>query len=190
MTRIIGGSAGGRRLRTPSGSSTRPTTDRVREAVFSKLEAWGMLREARVLDLYAGSGALGLEAASRGAAAVDLVESARGVTEVIRQNAAQLDLGNVQVSTQRVETFVAQTPRAAYDVVFLDPPYPVADVALAHVLGGLSAPGWLAPSSVVVVERSSRSPEPPWPDGWRRIDEGTYGETRIWYAESTDVVED
>ena len=88
MTRIIAGSAGGRTLRTPPGAGTRPTSDRVREAIFSALQARDALSGARVLDLYAGSGALGLEAASRGAASVLLVESDARAVSVIRDNIA------------------------------------------------------------------------------------------------------
>lgn len=184
MTRIVAGVAGGRTLQVPP-KGTRPTSDRVREALFSRLEHLGAIGDARVLDLYAGSGALGLEAASRGAAHVTLVESARLAADVCRRNIAAVGLGGrVVVAAERVERFVARPTAAGWDLVLLDPPYDVPDADLAVVLAGL--PGALSPDAVVVVERSTRSPEPTWPPGLELLDDRTYGETRMWFARPAD----
>lgn len=184
MTRIIAGTARGRTLVVPRGELTRPTSDRVREALFSRLQHEGVLDGARVLDLYAGSGALGLEAASRGAAAVVLVESGRMAVQAARANVAALGLSGMTVVADRVERFLGRHPDSAFDVVFLDPPYALAEHALSAVLTLLVEGGWL-PSGVtgsVVVERSVRSLEPTWPVGLVREDERRYGETRLWFA--------
>ncbi len=185
MTRIISGTAGGRRLQTPTGPGTRPTTDRVREALFSRLEHLDVLTGARVLDLYAGSGALGLEAASRGAASVLLVESHRGAATVARANAAATRLPNVRVRAETVERVLAAGPDAqdGVDLVLLDPPYDLEEENLAEVLGLLVSRRWLAGDALVVVERSTRSPQPPWPPSLVTAGERRYGETRMWFAD-------
>ena len=189
MTRIIAGSAGGRLLRTPPGAGTRPTSDRVREALFSALEARGAVAGARVLDLYAGSGALGLEALSRGASGAVLVEGDRRVAAVIRANVEAIGLRDrAMVRAATVESVLRVEPDAAYDLVLIDPPYAVAEDALASVLARL-ADGWLAPGAAVVVERSSRSPEPAWPTGLVADPPRRYGETTVWVAERDEVVE-
>jgi len=185
MTRIIAGVAGGRTVRTPPGSGTRPTSDRVREAVFSALDARDAVHGSRVLDLYAGSGALGLEAASRGAASVVLVESDRRAADVIAGNARDLALPAVRVVRTTVAAHLAPDPPAdsAADLVFVDPPYALDEPAMRLVLDRLAA-GWLAPGGLLVVERSTRSPEPPWPDTIQRATKPKkYGETTVWYAE-------
>jgi len=183
VTRIIAGTHGGRRLATPTGDRTRPTTDRVREAVFSTLESWSGegLGSLAFLDLYAGSGAMALEAASRGASPVVAVESDSRTAEVVRTNARTLGLP-VEVRTASVEAVLATTPPRAYDIIWADPPYPVATDHLEHLLGGLWRSGWLAPNGLLVLERDSRAPAPQWPDGvdgWSR----RYGETTIHYAQ-------
>lgn len=183
MTRIISGTAGGRRLRTPPGAGTRPTSDRVREAVFSSLVSRGAVAGRDVLDLYAGSGALGLEAASRGARRVTLVESDRRASRVISGNVETLGLDAVRVVTATVAAFLARPADTAYDLVLLDPPYDVAEVDLADVLTGLVAGGWTAADALVVVERSTRSPEPRWPEGLVPDGSKAYGETTVWYAD-------
>lgn len=190
MTRVIAGSAGGRRLRTPRGERTRPTSDRVREALFSALEArWGAWAGLRVLDLYAGSGALGLEARSRGAAALLAVEHDRATARLVAANARDLGLDRdpgggkaVEVVTGAVGTVLDRGPgeRPAYDLVLADPPYPLPEADLARDLAAL--PGWLAPDALVVLERSSRSPEPPWPPGLEVERSRRYGETVLWYG--------
>ncbi|SKC67039.1 16S rRNA (guanine(966)-N(2))-methyltransferase RsmD [Krasilnikoviella flava] len=192
MTRIVAGLFGGRSLQVPP-KGTRPTSDRVREAIFSRLDHLDVLDGARVLDLYTGSGALGLEAASRGAAQVVLVDANRRAADVARRNVATLGLqGEVRVVADAAERFVAGAAPAAgtgggsargFDVVFLDPPYDLAEDALATVLAHLAAPGVLAAGAVVVVERSTRSPEPAWPAGLAAFARKDYGETAVHYAE-------
>ena len=185
MTRIISGTAGGRRLQTPPGSSTRPTSDRVREALFSRLEHRGLLEGTKVLDLYAGSGALGLEAASRGAVLVLLVESNRAAAKVIRSNIGVVGHTGVRLLAETVERALAAGPPGGVrmDLVLLDPPYDVTEEALGAVLEALVDRHWLAPDAFVVVERSTRSPQPTWPDGLELSGEKRYGETAVWFAE-------
>jgi 16S rRNA (guanine966-N2)-methyltransferase len=158
----------------------------VREALFSRLEHLDVLAGAHVLDLYAGSGALGLEAASRGAAEVTLVESARPAATVARANAALVGLPQVVVREDTVERFLVAGPAGAavMDLALLDPPYDLAEDRLADVLELLVGHGWLAPEALVVVERSSRSPEPRWPGGLVAAGERRYGETRMWFADA------
>ena len=181
MTRIIAGAAGGRRLETPKGDTTRPTSDRVREALFSVLEARGAVRGAVVLDLFCGSGALGLEAASRGAADVVLVDSSRQAAEAARANVAALGMPRVSVVLANALRHVEGRPSRPVDLAFLDPPYAMGEDDLGKVLTGL-ANGWLADDALVVVERSSRSPEPRWPAGLVRSAVRRYGETSLWLA--------
>ena len=185
MTRIISGTAGGRRLQTPTGSATRPTSDRVREALFSRLEHRDLLAGTNVLDLYAGSGALGLEAASRGAAIVLLVEAHKGAAKAIRGNIDTLGLRGARLVADTVERTLAAGPPGGIlvDLVLIDPPYDVGEEALAEVLRALVDHGWLAADAFVVVERSSRSPQPSWPEGLELSGEKRYGETTMWFAE-------
>lgn len=186
MSRIIAGAAGGTPLVSVPGSLTRPTTDRVKEALFSRLDAFGIIAGARVLDLYAGSGSLGVESGSRGAETVDLVEFDAKASSVCQRNADLINgvLGRkaVTVHRSRVESFLERAAATdSWDLVFLDPPYPLDDPALSAVLGKLA--DHLAQAAVVVVERSTRSPEPLWPAGLERFAEKKYGETRLWFAE-------
>ena len=162
MTRIIAGSAGGRRLDTPPGAGTRPTSDRVREALFSRLEHLGAMLGADVLDLYAGSGALGLEAFSRGAASATFVEVDRRVATVIRTNVRNLGFSPVRVVTQAVEKFLEGPPSVKAALVLMDPPYSVSEEQLRQAIDLLVEREWLAERALVVVERSSRSPQPTW----------------------------
>ena len=182
MTRIISGRAGGLRLATPSGAGTRPTSDRVREALFSRLEHLEVLAGARVTDLYAGSGALGLEAASRGARSVLLVESDRGAAKVARQNVAALGVPGVVVRRATVRQVLAAPPAERQTLLFLDPPYDLSEEDLSADLHALVEHQWLAEEALVVVERSARSPEPAWPDRMQAEGERRYGETRVWFA--------
>src|SRR5690242_103754 len=132
MTRIVAGAFGGRRLAVPVGEETRPTSDRVREALFSTLESLTEIEGCRFADLYAGSGAVGLEAASRGAAHVLLVEAQARAARSIRSNIATLGLDPVcRLVTQRVATVLSGQPEDAYDVIFADPPYAMPDDELA-----------------------------------------------------------
>jgi len=185
MTRIISGLAGGRRIRTPPGNGTRPTSDRVREALFSRLEHLDVVNGANVLDLYAGSGALGLEAASRGAASVLLVESDRAAATVVRQNIAELGLPGVSVRVDTVERALLSGPvsdETRCDLVLADPPYDVTEQAIAEVLLLLVTYKWLSDDALVVVERSARSPEPRWPHGLVGAGGRRYGE-KMWFAD-------
>lgn len=182
VTRIISGDAGGRRLRTPTGDGTRPTTDRVREALFSALEARDAIEGAHVMDLYAGSGALGLEAASRGAASVLLVESDRGASATIRANISDLGVAGARLQSCSVEQALNRPASLRYDLVLADPPYDVSEDSLAAVLEMLLAHQWLAQEPLIVIERAARSPEPTWPDGIVSEGSRSYGETVLWFA--------
>lgn len=183
MTRIVAGVAGGRRLAVPPGNRTRPTSDRVREALFSSLEVafGGGLGGLRVLDLYAGSGALGLEALSRGAQHCLLVESDRRAVAVIRENIKSVGLPGAVVVASPVERVLATPPDAPYDVVLADPPYAMVDAELSGVLVSLTA-GWLAPDALVVVERDRRGAPVTWPDDIIGGRDRRYGETVLWYG--------
>jgi 16S rRNA (guanine966-N2)-methyltransferase len=183
MTRIVAGDAGGRRLVVPRGELTRPTSDRVREAVFGALDARGILPGAKVLDLYAGSGALGLEAASRGAASVVLVDASRQAVEAARQNVSALGFARVTVVLSSVQRYLASRPASAASLVFADPPYATGPDEVTQMLTALTEHGWLQPAAVVLLERSARSVEPIWPDGLSREDVRRYGETAVWAAQ-------
>lgn len=180
----MAGRYGGRRLNAPTGRDTRPTSDRVREALFSALEAMTDLSGARVLDLFAGSGAVGLEALSRGAAHVLLVESDPKAVRVIRENIATLGAASTaRVAAAKAVTVLAGGPvDGAYDIVFADPPYALTEPELTAVLAGLAGHGWLAEDAVLVVERSSRSPEPAWVQGVTGERGRRYGESTLWYG--------
>jgi 16S rRNA (guanine(966)-N(2))-methyltransferase RsmD len=183
MSRVIAGVFGGRRLQTPPGQGTRPTSDRVREALFSALASMTDLDGCRFADLYAGSGAVGLEAASRGAARVLLVEAHPAAARSVRANIATLNAGAVAtLVTTKVEQAVAARPDEPYDVIFADPPYDLSGADLASVLAAIGVNGWLADDGVLVVERSTRSPEPTWPDVVTVSRSRRYGETTLWYG--------
>jgi 16S rRNA (guanine966-N2)-methyltransferase len=186
MTRIIGGVAGGRRIKTPTGVSTRPTTDRVREALFSAVDAAvGSIYGLRFLDVYAGSGAVGLEARSRGAGVVTLIEHDRRNSALIRENIKSLGLSGVDVLAATAVRALAHPPRAPYDIVFLDPPYAVPTEDVVTVLRALRDHDWLTRGALVVVERSSRGPDLAWPDGFTDDRMRKYGETTLWYGRAT-----
>lgn len=187
VTRIISGIARGHALVVPSGDATRPTTDRVREAVFSMLDASGRLEGARVLDLFSGSGALGLEALSRGASHVVLVDSSPAAVSACRRNAATLHSagahGSVDVVRSTIRRYLtAPRPlvRGMFDLILLDPPYAFPDDDLAAVLD--AAVSVCESDAAVVVERSSRSPEPSWPVVLSPLASRSYGETSVHIA--------
>ncbi|WP_433531922.1 16S rRNA (guanine(966)-N(2))-methyltransferase RsmD [Micromonospora sp. CA-263727] len=184
MTRIVAGSLGGRRIAAPPGAGTRPTADRVREALFSAVQAETDLDGARFADLYAGSGAVGLEALSRGAAHVLLVESDPRAARVIRENVAALRAApGVRLVTGKVATVLATGPEGdPYDVVFADPPYALPEEGVTAMLVALVGGGWLAPDALVVVERSSRSGPVEWVEGVTGLRSRRYGETILWYG--------
>jgi 16S rRNA (guanine966-N2)-methyltransferase len=191
MTRVIAGAAGGRRLAVPPGTGTRPTSDRAREALFSTWEALhGPLAGTRVLDLYAGSGAVGLEALSRGAAHVLLVEADARAARTVRENAAALGLPGAEVRSGRAEKTVAgSAPAQPYGVVFLDPPYDVPDADLREILLTLAANGWLTARALVTVERRTRGGTFHWPEGFEELRSRRYGEATLWYGRAADVTD-
>lgn len=183
MTRIIAGRAGSLPLEVPD-SGTRPTSDRVRESLFGALESADAVRGAAVLDLYAGSGALALEAISRGAASADLVEKSARAAAIVQRNASRVakSVGGgaaIRVHRSAVDAFLRATS-ATFDLVFLDPPYDVGETELAATLG-LVVPV-LRPDADVVIERASRSPEPALPAGLVATRTKRYGDTTLWWA--------
>ncbi|MFB4299879.1 16S rRNA (guanine(966)-N(2))-methyltransferase RsmD [Actinomadura sp. NTSP31] len=183
MTRVIAGSAGGRRLAVPAGKDTRPTSDRAREGLFSTVQALlGPLDGLRVADLYAGSGAVGLEALSRGAAHALLVESHPRALKVIRQNAAALGLPGAVPLGEKAERLARTAPDEPYDLIFADPPYALPDAAVTGLLEDLRDHGWAAADALVVVERSTRGPDLVWPDGFEGERDRRYGEAVFWYG--------
>jgi 16S rRNA (guanine966-N2)-methyltransferase len=182
VTRIVGGTARGRPLGVPASGRTRPTSDRAREGLFNTLSTLVDLPGSRVADLYAGSGAVGLEALSRGAAHALLVERDPGALRVLRANVASLGLPGSEIVTGSVERVVDTTPGQPYDVVFLDPPYSLDHETLAVVLSRLVARCWLEADGLCVVERARRSPPPPWPDGLVELRSRVYGEGVLWYG--------
>jgi 16S rRNA (guanine966-N2)-methyltransferase len=186
VPRIIAGFASSTTLAVPK-SGTRPTSDRVREALFSALEARDEIRGLRVADLYAGTGALGLEAASRGAANVTLVEKAPGAARVCRENArlvaSRAPRGvdpRIDVSAGAVRPWLQRASAESLDVVFIDPPYEIDGSALDDDLVALLPA--LAPDALVVVERRARGGEPNWPVGLTLEQSRAYGDTMLWWA--------
>jgi 16S rRNA (guanine966-N2)-methyltransferase len=182
VSRIVAGTAKGRRLKVPS-RGTRPTSERVREAVFNALESRGELRDARVLDLYAGSGALGLEALSRGASQALFIENDRKAVEVLRTNVAEVGLGG-WIRSGTVEVVLAQeVPAAPFDVVFADPPYVFDNARITGMLIALAKGGWIVEDGLVVLERARRAGEPDYPPGFEHLREMRHGDTAVYWAE-------
>ena len=186
--RVIAGTLRGRRLVVPPGDDVRPTKDMVREAVFSALDSRGAIVEAVVLDLYSGTGALAIEALSRGAAKALLVERDRAALDAVARNLTELDLG----SRTRVERADAvgvvrgRPPREApFDLVFADPPYVTTDAEVAELVAALGAPGWLAADALIVIERPARARLNP-PDGFRACWERTFGDTLVFFVDASD----
>ncbi|GAA1852413.1 RsmD family RNA methyltransferase [Brevibacterium marinum] len=245
--RIIAGAFKGSRLVAPSGSNTRPTSDRVKESLFSMLDGYGVLKAANVLDLFAGSGGLGLEAMSRGAAEVDFVDSSGSSARAVEANAKKLGIGHsTRIHSADVVSFLAsqhgskqqapeqhgqapeqhdQTPEQhdpvqltfeqhgsesfggldvqqeggvlearsddegrIFDLVFMDPPYPLGEDAVTQILSRLS--GLLDMESIVVVERASRAPEPMMPSTLEVFRTKTFGETTLHFVQLTATTED
>jgi 16S rRNA (guanine966-N2)-methyltransferase len=179
VTRIIAGSVGGRRIAVPP-KGTRPTTDRVREAIFGKLDAEGVLARARVLDAFAGSGALGMEAISRGAAHATFVDSAPAAIKVIGANLRDLGLEDVASVVKADVLSHLKYEGEPFDVALLDPPYDLPSRQLTAVLATL--PRRLSPGARVILEWSSRGPAPAWPPGIVQEETRKYGETTVHYA--------
>jgi 16S rRNA (guanine966-N2)-methyltransferase len=186
MTRIIAGKAGGRRLAAPPGQGTRPTSDRAREGLFGTLlSEIGPLSDKNLLDLYAGSGAVGLEALSRGARSVLLVEADARAAAVIKANIKTVDLPGARVVTGKAERLLDRPPpedrTTGFDIVFADPPYAVPQAEIAKVLTLLTK-GWLSQTALVVVERATRDGEFDWPPGYVPGKSRRYGEATFWYG--------
>ncbi|TFV89049.1 16S rRNA (guanine(966)-N(2))-methyltransferase RsmD [Blastococcus sp. CT_GayMR16] len=184
MTRLISGVAGGRRLKVPR-AGVRPTGDRAREALFNSMKALLDLRGAAVLDLYAGSGALGLEALSRGAGTVVFVESSQGVLPVLKENLAAVGLPGGRVVAGSVPTVLGGAPPARFDLVLADPPYATPVEEVQDVVRALVDGGWLAPEAVVVVERPAREKEWEWPTPLVGLRDRRYGEAQLRYGRSS-----
>ena len=200
MSRIISGAAGGVRLASVPGDNTRPTTDRVKESLFSKLESYDIIRGARVLDAFGGSGALGCEALSRGAASVTLLDTYPKAVAVIRKNVAAVEkaMGRNGVGSSGATGSAARVQQAqaltyvksasgSWDLVFLDPPYAVPNEQVSELLEALTPK--LAEGAVVVVERSSRDAEPVWGEGLYCFSTRQHGETVLYYVEPDEVEE-
>ena len=197
MTRIVAGSAKGRTLAVPK-SGTRPTSERVREALFSRLDHMNVLEGATVLDLFAGTGALGLEALSRGAARATLVEKASAAARVVSANVRATGLP-ARVVTADVRAYLGARSGEALmgenDLVFIDPPYDIPEGDMTTVLSALAP--WVGPDSLIVVERSTRAPAPTWPPFLVLEDTRAWGETVAYFAgpplpkdeESSDAAE-
>ncbi|MEN3358442.1 MAG: rRNA (guanine966-N2)-methyltransferase [Mycobacteriales bacterium] len=188
MSRIVGGQLGGRRLAVPSGRDVRPTSDRAREALFGTVGSMLELTGARVLDLYAGSGAVGLEAISRGARHALLVEAEPRAAAAIAANVGTFGLtGQATVARERVERLLPAGPPdgSPYELIFADPPYALPDGEINAVLAALADHGWVSPGAVVVVERPSRGGGPAWPASLRPTKQRRYGEGTLWYGRAT-----
>lgn len=176
-------------LATPR-QGTRPTTDRTKEAIFSHLDAWDVLDGARVLDLFAGTGALGIEALSRGARELVAVESSRPAAALITKTLGQLqrtkawdaDL-RARVVVRRAEQFAA-AGGAPFDVIFIDPPYAFDTETCDRLLADLATGGLAGERTVIMLERSARSDDPTPPAGWRITRSKDYGETAVHFIEA------
>lgn len=178
--RIVAGKNRGRKLAAPPGSTVRPTAERAREALFNIL-AHGRFAEqpvyadARVLDVFAGTGAFGLEALSRGARFACFIEQDRSVRDILSANIAAL---GEQSRTRVIASDATSPPRAdgLYDLIFLDPPYK-SDLAAPAIIA-LATTGWLAPNALLIVELAARAPFTP-PDGFQILEERRYGAGRL-----------
>lgn len=196
MTRIIAGRAKGRRIAVPA-RGTRPTSDRVREALFASIEA-KLLAGGRswdktaVCDAWSGSGAIALEAWSRGAQRVLAIDNSRAAVETIEGNISSLGAQGVRVHRASVSQVTqGPPPGGAFDVLVGDPPYDDDDTAVRDVLAAALANSWLAPDALVVIERRSHGGRPgsasaPFPHGIEVDGERTYGDTVLWYGRATN----
>lgn len=183
MTRIIGGDFRGRSLKVPD-AETRPTSSRVREAIFSSVEhAVSGLDDLRVLDLFSGSGAFGIESISRGAAEAVLIEKDLRAADTLHTNVANFGIKKARVVIADAFTDVAQkSGRGTFDVVFIDPPYSFADQDVNSLIANLVRNDWLNDYALIVVERGSRS-QVQWPESVEELRKKVYGDTSIWYGQ-------
>ena len=183
--RVIAGSLKGRELKVPK-TVTRPTSSRVREALFSSLQHMlAGFDDLAVLDLFAGSGALGIEALSRGAAHAVMVDDDAGAVKVITGNLASHGIDARVLRADALVLTAAPSAYGAFDVVFADPPYAMGNADVERLLAQLGDGGWLADGAVVVVERAAKS-DIAWPDGYEDVVKRTYGDTAVWYGRFMD----
>ena len=195
--RVISGRFKGVALTTPK-AGTRPTTDRTKEAIFSHLDSWGVLDDARVLDLFAGTGALGIEALSRGARELVAVESSAPAAALIAQTLTALkhnrswELGmSARVIKARAEKYAACASAVApFDVIFIDPPYAFETNDCNQLLADLASRELTSSNTVIILERSTRSEEPTAPENWEITDRRYYGETAVYYIEPSEPISD
>lgn len=195
--RVISGRFKGVALTTPK-AGTRPTTDRTKEAIFSHLDSWGVLDDARVLDLFAGTGALGIEALSRGARELVAVESSAPAAALIAQTLTALkhnrswELGmSARVIKARAEKYAACASAVApFDVIFIDPPYAFETNDCNQLLADLASRELTSSNTVIILERSTRSEEPTAPENWEITDRRDYGETAVYYIELSKPISD
>lgn len=183
MTRIVAGTHGGQKLSVPP-KGTRPTSERVREALFSKLDHMGMCDDTQVLDIFAGSGALGIEALSRGARQVTFVEKSAPAAKIICRNLAALKLSDrARVATADAVAFlnarVGEELAGEYDLVLIDPPYDLPAQIVEEVLVGLAH--WITPDTLIVLEASTRAPLPTLPGFLVMEQTKKYGETTVYF---------
>ena len=189
MSRIIGGVVGSLRLKGPA-KATRPTTDRVKESVFSILESMDVLEDADVIDLFAGTGALGLEAASRGAKSVTLVEKNLAAAGICKENIALVDTGlrkscaetSISLRQESVEKYLKTAPQA--DLIFIDPPYELSNLEVSKQLEQISS----SPGVVIVLERSSKSEAPEFSPKLSILREANYGDTVVYFLTTGDAL--
>lgn len=180
MTRIISGEARGRKIKVPP-TGTRPTSDRAKEGLFSSLQVRFGFQDAVVLDLFAGSGALGLEAASRGASEVVLVENDPTAARIIRENAQVITGATIRVEEMKASTYLAQAPNNYFDMVLADPPYELIHDATIEILHALAPK--LVDGAAVVFERHVDSEHTDWPTGFhptpQKLKKRTFGIARM-----------
>ncbi|PKV00363.1 DNA methyltransferase [Bifidobacterium pseudolongum subsp. pseudolongum] len=190
---VITGRFKGMPLATPR-AETRPTTDRTKEALFSRLESHGLLQDARVLDLFGGTGALGIEALSRGAHELVVVESSAQAAQLIAQTLTALrryagwqEGMGARVVHAKAERYAAKAkPGEPFDLVLIDPPYAFASADCERLLRDLTARGLVARFGAIVLERSTRTAPPAAPEGWVMIDRRDYGETAVYTFRSQE----
>lgn len=189
--RVISGRFKGFQLPTAK-TGTRPTTDRTKEAIFSHLDSWGVLDGARVLDLFAGTGALGIEALSRGAKELTAVEAAGPAAALlgktfgaIRASRAWERDMTARALRTKAESFAAKYAGPGFDLILIDPPYALETEACNRLLADIAANGVAAPGAIVMFERSTRSEPLTPPDGWEVAQARDYGETAVTYFERT-----
>lgn len=189
--RVISGRFKGAALATPK-TGTRPTTDRTKEAIFSHLDSWGVLDDARVLDLFAGTGALGIEALSRGARELVAVESSRPAAALIAKTFAQLQKNRSWDASLKARVLTKKAEQVAggfgepFDVIFIDPPYAYGTDECNQLLADLAAGSATNTNTVIMLERSVRSEDPQAPEGWKITESRNYGETAVFYIEAIE----